>query len=101
MLVLIGTVPTAYALNRAVLALYETEFHANALAATEALSKHARGITPKADPRAAVTAYIADEKLGPDTVASLGALVVDIDREVMEYGTARQGTGRGHRQHAQ
>ena len=87
MLILIGTVPTAYALNRAVPALYETEFHANALAATEALSKHARGITPKADPRAAVTAYIADKKLGPDTVASLGALVVDIDREVMEYGT--------------
>ena len=87
MLILIGTVPTAYALNRAVPAQYEAQFHTNSADAQKVLTAHAAGVAPAADPRAAVTAFIADKKTNPDTLPSLSALVGDIDRQVTSYGT--------------
>jgi PiT family inorganic phosphate transporter len=87
MLILIGTVPTAYALNRAVPAHYEAQFHANSTDARNALTAHAGGVGPAADARAAVTAFIANKTQVPDTVPSLAVLVGDIDRQVGGYGT--------------
>jgi PiT family inorganic phosphate transporter len=87
MLILIGTVPKAYALNRAVPAHYEGQFHMNSIDAQKVLTTHGPGVVPAADPRAAVTAFIADKKTYPDTVPSLSALVGDIDRQVTSYGT--------------
>jgi PiT family inorganic phosphate transporter len=85
MLILIGTVPTAYALNRAVPEAYVSEFHANSIAAGQALGQ-APAITPE-QARAGVTSYIADKKLTPQTLPSLSALVGDIDRQVQGYGS--------------
>ncbi len=85
MLILIGTVPTAYALNRAVPQAYVSEFHASSIAAGQILV--AKGGTAPADPRAAVTRYIAEKSVAPDTAPALAVLVGDIDAQVQEYGS--------------
>lgn len=85
MLILIGTVPTAYALNRAVPEKYAVEFHTNSVAAQTVLSSPGAATIP--DARAAVTRYIADKKFAPETVPALGALVGQIDTQVAEYGS--------------
>lgn len=87
MLILIGTVPTAYALNRAVPEKYVAEFQVNSSIAAEALAAHSGGVTPPADARGAVTSYIADKTLQPATVPALGTLVTNIDRQVTGYGS--------------
>ncbi|NIJ39355.1 PiT family inorganic phosphate transporter [Sphingopyxis panaciterrae] len=87
MLILIGTVPTAYALNRAVPEKYVQEFVVHSNAAEQALAAHGGGATPPADARRAVTAYIADKTLSPDTVPALGALVDQVETQVSGYGS--------------
>ncbi|MBW8753142.1 MAG: inorganic phosphate transporter [Sphingomonadales bacterium] len=89
MLILIGTVPTAYALNRAVPAQYEAQFAASTAAVTRVLAAHG-GTAAAVDPAAAregTERYIADKKLADGTVPAVTALVVAIDRQVREYGT--------------
>jgi PiT family inorganic phosphate transporter len=88
MLILIGTVPTAYALNRAVPEGYTHQFHVGADAAYSALGGPGRAsnLQPAAA-RLAVTRYIADESFQPGTVPALAVLVRDIDRQVSEYGS--------------
>lgn len=87
MLILIGTVPTAYALNRAVPEKYVQEFVVSSNAATIALAAHAGSVTPPANPRGAVTAYIADKTLKPETIPAVGALVDQIETQVSSYGS--------------
>jgi PiT family inorganic phosphate transporter len=93
MLILIGTVPTAYALNRAVPAGYVAEFHTSSLASTAVLRNREGGLTPlpaPAEARRAVTAYIADKTYSPATLPALSSLVGEIDRQVMGYGSLAQ-----------
>ena len=90
MLILIGTVPTAYALNRAVPAQYEQTFHVDSRAAAQALAAQSAGATASPDARGAVEAYVSSKKLVPDTIPSLGTLVQGIDRQVADYGTLAQ-----------
>ncbi|KFD29421.1 nuclease PIN [Sphingobium yanoikuyae] len=90
MLILIGTVPTAYALNRAVPARYTTEFHANSIAATAALGQHASAMMQPAEARAQVTRYIADKRFADTTKPALSVLIADVDRQVMNYGSLAQ-----------
>jgi PiT family inorganic phosphate transporter len=87
MLILIGTVPTAYALNRAVPAQYVAEFHGHTTSLTQMLGDHGGKVTVDGDPRAALTRYIADKKLDPQTVPALSNLASDIDQQVGEYGS--------------
>jgi PiT family inorganic phosphate transporter len=87
MLILIGTVPTAYALNRAVPEKYVQEFVVNSNAAEQALAAHGGGGAAPQDARRAVTAYIADKKLSPDTVPALAALVDQVETQVSGYGS--------------
>jgi PiT family inorganic phosphate transporter len=87
MLILIGTVPTAYALNRAVPAQYEQQFHVNSAAAVTALSAHAAGVAASQDPYKSVETYISTKQSGPDTIPSLAALVGGIDGQVKSYGS--------------
>ena len=87
MLILIGTVPTAYALNRAVPESYTQEFHVGADKAYAALTNGTAPTMRPADARRAVTAYIADKAYRPDTAPALAVLVKDIDRQVGEYGS--------------
>jgi PiT family inorganic phosphate transporter len=87
MLILIGTVPTAYALNRAVPQSYTAEFHASADAAYAALHGPKTPAMTAPDARKAVTTYIADKKFAPTTTPALATLVKDIERQVDEYGS--------------
>ena len=89
MLILIGTVPTAYALNRAVPEQYTAAFHGNSVAAAAAVHAEPRSMTPAAA-RGAVTRYIADRAYAPDTKPALATLIADIDRQVGEYGSLAQ-----------
>ncbi len=90
MLILIGTVPTAYALNRAVPAQYTAEFHSASIAASQALIEGpAPAVTP-VDARKAVTSYIADKHFAASTVPALTVLIGDIDHQVSSYGSLAQ-----------
>lgn len=86
MLILIGTVPTAYALNRAVPAQYAAQFHADAAAAVTALHVTPADIPPQ-QARQVVTRYIADRQFGPETKGAIADLLIDIDEQVQHYGS--------------
>ena len=90
MLILIGTVPTAYALNHAVSASDVQDFIAASEQAGRILERHiAPGAAPSAgpisDPRAEVTEFIRTKQFKPGTVLALRELVNDLDREVAQY----------------
>jgi PiT family inorganic phosphate transporter len=88
MLILIGIVPTAYALNRAVPASYEAQFHASSIAAGAVYAAHGTPGTMTVDAaRAEVTHYIAERKFTPQTLGALGVLSGDIDHQVAAYGS--------------
>ena len=59
MLILIGVVPTAYALNRAMPASQIAQFEANSQAASAVIAAKAAGYNVIGDPRPAVIAYVA------------------------------------------
>lgn len=86
MLILIGTVPTAYALNHAVTTADVQAFIASSQQATSVLNQHIdkTGILG-ADPRAEVTEYIRTKQLQPDTILALRELVADLNHEVALY----------------
>jgi PiT family inorganic phosphate transporter len=86
MLILIGTVPTAYALNHAVTNKDMQAFISTSQQADQVINAHvnASGIMG-ADPRSEVTAYIASKQLQPDTMLALRELVNDLRNEVSLY----------------
>jgi PiT family inorganic phosphate transporter len=86
MLILIGTVPTAYALNHAVTAQDIQEFIAASEQAGHILDRHVdkSGILG-ADARVEVTDYIRTKQLQPDTILALRELVEDLNHEVALY----------------
>jgi PiT family inorganic phosphate transporter len=86
MLILIGTVPTAYALNHAVTAQDIQDFIAASEQAGHILDRHVdkTGILG-ADARADVTDYIRTKQLEPDTILALRELVEDLNHEVALY----------------
>jgi inorganic phosphate transporter, PiT family len=87
MLILIGTVPTAYALNRALPASQMTEFRTASAAAADVIGRQAAGYNVLGDPRPAVTLYVSQRKLTEGTYPSLAVLVNDISAQVDQYGT--------------
>jgi PiT family inorganic phosphate transporter len=86
MLILIGTVPTAYALNHAVTAHDIQDFIAASEQAGHILDRHVdkTGILG-ADAREEVTDYIRTKQLQPDTILALRELVEDLNHEVALY----------------
>jgi PiT family inorganic phosphate transporter len=87
MLILIGTVPTAYALNRAMPVSQVQEFVTNAQAAAGVIKKKAEGYNVLGNPRPAVTAYVSQHKINEGTYPSLAVLVTDISAQVTQYGS--------------
>ena len=86
MLILIGTVPTAYALNHAVSPAEVQEFIAASEQASHILDRYiVPGTQAPADSRAAVTEYIRNNKLEPGTIPALQRLIDNLDREVGQY----------------
>ena len=83
MLILIGTVPTAYALNHAVSATDTQDFVASSEQAGRILDRYVdkAGIMG-GDPRTEVTDYIRTKELKPATILALRELVDDTGHEV-------------------
>src|ERR1700728_783496 len=87
MLILIGTVPTAYALNRALPADQLQVFAARSQAVSAVIEQKASGYNVLGNPRPAVTAYVARHALNEGTFPSLAVLVRDISSQVNQYGS--------------
>jgi PiT family inorganic phosphate transporter len=87
MLILIGTVPTAYALNRAMPDSQVTAFRAIASVTQQSLASYAAGALVPAEPRAAVESYVRSRQLAPDTIPALASLTGDIAAAVGQYGS--------------
>jgi inorganic phosphate transporter, PiT family len=86
MLILIGTVPTAYALNRSLPSSSITEFQQTSVAAASVVEAKAAGYNVVGDPRGAVTAYVSQHKVTEGTYPALAALMRDIAKQVSDAG---------------
>jgi PiT family inorganic phosphate transporter len=87
MLILIGTVPTAYALNRALPVSEIERFVATSRAASGVIESKAAGHSVLGNPRPAVTSYVAQHQVNEGTYPSLAVLVGDIATQVTQYGS--------------
>jgi PiT family inorganic phosphate transporter len=85
MLILIGTVPTAYALNHAVGTRDVVDFVAVSSQVTGILSSHVDANALMSDPRQDVTEFIKTKNFTPTTMVELRELVEDISHEVGMY----------------
>jgi PiT family inorganic phosphate transporter len=86
MLILIGTVPTAYALNHAVSSHDTQSFIAASEQAGAVLDRHVdkNGLLGE-DARSEVTDYIRTKEIKPDTMLALRELVSDLRGDVITY----------------
>ena len=87
MLILIGTVPTAYALNRALPDSAVVQFQQTSTAAAKVVEAKAAGYNVLGNPRPAVTAYVAEHKINEGTYPSLAVLMRDLSKQVSDYGS--------------
>jgi PiT family inorganic phosphate transporter len=85
MLILIGTVPTTYALNRALPDSYIPAFEQNSLAASKIVEDKAAGYQMTGDPRPAVEAFIRDKSFNDGVYVSLAQLMREISDQVKNY----------------
>src|SRR5262249_22577687 len=90
MLILIGTVPTAYALNHAVSPQQMQAFVASSRQTVDVLTRHLDPSGSVGDPRADVTAYVSSRTFTPSTVLGLRQMVNDIATELASYTELRQ-----------
>jgi PiT family inorganic phosphate transporter len=86
MLILIGVVPTAYALNRTPSAGDVASFVQNSEAASRVVEAKAAGYDVLGDPRPAVTNFVTSREINEGTYPSLAALIRDIANQVQTYG---------------
>ncbi|RQP21499.1 inorganic phosphate transporter [Piscinibacter terrae] len=86
MLILVGTVPMAYALNRAMPVDQMTQFVAVAQVTQQSLVKAAPGAAP-ADPRKTISEYVRTKALTPEVVPALAALAGGIGEQVRSHGS--------------
>jgi PiT family inorganic phosphate transporter len=85
MLILIGTVPTAYALNHAITYQDSQDFIAVSIQAADTLSKYVSPDAAVGDAHDDVTAYIRDKNFTPNTMLALRTMVSDIGNETSLY----------------
>ena len=86
MLILVGTVPISYALNRAMPVEQTTAFAAVAQVTQASLAHVSTGTAP-ADPAKPLTLYIRTKQLTPDVIPSLAAVSGSIGDQVRQHDT--------------
>jgi PiT family inorganic phosphate transporter len=86
MLILIGIVPTAYALNRTMDESHIPAFESATLAAQQALIAQSAGVPAPEDPRASISHFLRTRQIDKETVPALAVLTGDIERQIKEYG---------------
>jgi len=82
MLILIGTVPTTYALNHAVTPRQTQDFIAVSQHAAQTLDKYVEASAAIGDPRDEVTEFIRTKEFKPNTMLAMRTLVNDIGTEM-------------------
>jgi inorganic phosphate transporter, PiT family len=87
MLILIGTVPTAYALNRTMPESQIAVFQQTSAAASAVVSAKGAGHSIIGDPRPAVSQYVALHRINEGTYPSLAVLIKDVGDQVQKYGS--------------
>jgi PiT family inorganic phosphate transporter len=87
MLILIGTVPTAYALNHAVTAHDIQDFIAASEQAVSIVDRHVdKTAILGGDPRSELTTFLQTKKVQADTMTALRELIRDTEGAVKAYG---------------
>jgi len=86
MLILVGTVPTAYALNHAITRKQSEDFIAVSQQTTATLSKYVSPNAVVGDARDDVTEFIRTKEFTPNTMLALRQLVSDIGNETVLFG---------------
>ena len=86
MLILVGTVPTAYALNHAMTQKDSDDFVAVSQQAAGILSKYVSPDAVIADARDEVTTYVRTKEFTANTMLGLRQLVSDIGNETVQFG---------------
>ena len=86
MLILVGTVPMAYALNRSMPVDHMTQFVAMSQATQQSLSKETTIAAP-ADSRAVLSDYIRTKSAKPELIPALTSVVDSIGQQVKQHGT--------------
>lgn len=89
MLILVGTLPMAYALNKTMPNEQALQFSAVAEVTRQTLVRHDPQAAP-ADPRQTLTAFIGEPKASPQLVPALAALTGMIGEEVKGYGSLKR-----------
>jgi PiT family inorganic phosphate transporter len=89
MLILIGTVPTAYALNHAVNAKQSQDFIAVSRQAADSLNHYVSTDAVVGDPREEVTDYVRTRQFTPNTMVALRELVSDVGNETTLFHELR------------
>ncbi len=85
MLILIGTVPTTYALNHAVTAQQSQDFVAVSTVAADSLGKYVQSSASVGDPREDVTEFIRTKEFKPNTMLAMRNLANGIGTEMAIY----------------
>jgi len=85
MLILIGTVPTTYALNHAVTPRQTEDFIAVSHQAADTVGKYVVPSAVVGDPRDDVTDYIRTKEFKPGTMLALRVLINDIGTEMSQF----------------
>jgi PiT family inorganic phosphate transporter len=89
MLILIGTVPTAYALNHAVTAQQSQDFIAVSQQTAGTLNHYVSSDAVIGDPRDELTDFIRTKTFTPNTMLALREMVTDIGNEMALYKELR------------
>ena len=87
MLILIGTVPTAYALNRALPESDVQSFIQVSAETSKVVDAKAAGYDIIGNPRPIVTSYVSSHDINGGTYPALAKLIDDIAGQVKSYGT--------------
>src|SRR5579884_1783392 len=89
MLILIGTVPTAYALNHAVTAAQSQDFIAVSQQAVQTLNRYVNPNAVIGDPRDDIADYVRTKQFTPNTMLALRTLINDVGTEMAMFKTLR------------
>ena len=87
MLILIGTIPNAYALNRSSSPSEIERFEATSKTASQVIANKASGYDIIGDPRSAVELYVSRHAIDEGTFPSLAILVRTVGEEFKQYGS--------------
>jgi PiT family inorganic phosphate transporter len=89
MLILVGTVPTAYALNHTVGTKDIVTFTAVSTQTANALDTYVQPGTVVQDPAPTLESYVSTKKYDPGVAVALQQMVIDIRNEATQYGSLK------------